>query len=66
MNRPIERLHKEWQEKITRVKVNLRKVEQDTRIHVSNMDIALMQMTSMFVLYQRFDQNLKYKLLSIM
>ena len=36
-----ERLHAEWQEKATQVKVNLRKVEQDTTIHVSNLDLAL-------------------------
>ena len=61
-----ERLHKEWQEKITQVKVNLRKVEQDTGIHVSNLDIALMLLMNMFVLYQRFDEKMKHKILSIL
>ena len=61
-----ERLYKEWQEKITQVKVNLRKVEQDTGIHVSNLDTALMLLMNMFVLYQRFDEKMKHKLLSIL
>ena len=61
-----ERLHAEWQEKATHAKVNLRKVEQDTTIHVSNLDMALVLMASMFALYQRFDEKMKCKLLSIL
>jgi len=61
-----ERLHAEWQEKVTHTKVNLRKVEQDTTIHVSNLDIALALMIVISSLYQRFDEKMKHKLLSIL
>ncbi|MBC8503780.1 MAG: recombinase family protein [Anaerolineales bacterium] len=61
-----ERLHAEWKEKSTHARINLQKVEQDTTIHVSNLDLALVLMSSMFAIYQRFDEKMKHKLLSIL
>ena len=61
-----ERLHAEWREKSIQAKANLRKVEQDTTIHVSNLDLALALMTCMSGLFQRLDEKQKPKLLQIM
>ena len=48
------------------VKINLMKVEQDTTIHVSSLDLALALMMVISSLFQRFDEKMKHKLLSIL
>ena len=55
----FEMLHSEWKEKLRNNQVNLAEMEQETTIHLDDLDIALFLMLKLKDLYDRLDQEKK-------
>ena len=60
------KLRSEWQEKLRINELNLAEMERESKVHLSDLDLALALMTKMADLYERLDEKQKGTLLQIL
>jgi hypothetical protein len=62
----FEMLHAEWKEKLRNHQLNLAEMEQETELHLDDLDVALLLMLKMKDLYDRLEVEKKTVLLRIL
>ncbi len=61
-----EQLHGEWQEKLRHTELSLAEMERESTTHIDDLDMALVLLSKLTTLYQRFEDKEKTKLLQIL
>jgi len=61
-----EQLHSEWQEKLRNNELTITEMEREPKIHINDLDLALILMTKVSELYTRLDEKQKTTLLQIL
>jgi hypothetical protein len=61
-----EQLRAEWKDKLRSAHDNLRNLERDIARYLEDLDVALLLMSQMSALFERFEDKAKHKLLQIM
>ena len=61
-----EQLHSEWQEKLRNNELTMAEMEREPKIHINDLDLALILLTKVGELYPRLDEKQKSTLLQIL